>query len=226
MNLTNRVATATFFTLFLFTSIHLTAQDSLQLTPPRVYTAMSVGNATPPVIDGLLTDDAWENAEWAGEFIEWLPDENTPPDEQSKFRILYDQKNLYVAIRCFESDTDEIDARLSRRDGFVGDRVGVVIDSYNDKRTAFTFVVNAAGVKGDELISDNGNNSDDSWNPIWYTDTNIDEEGWTAEMRIPLSQIKFGKADEQVWGLQVSRMIFRENQWSVWDRIPRKHQAG
>lgn len=222
MNLTNRVATATFFTLFLFTSIHLTAQDSLQLTPPRVYTAMSVGNATPPVIDGLLTDDAWENAEWAGEFIEWLPDENTPPDEQSKFRILYDQKNLYVAIRCFESDTDEIDARLSRRDGFVGDRVAVVIDSYNDKRTAFTFVVNAAGVKGDELISDNGNNSDDSWNPIWYTDTNIDEEGWTAEMRIPLSQIKFGKADEQVWGLQVSRMIFRENQWSVWDRIPRE----
>ena len=222
MSLTSRVALATFLTIFLSLSNLLTAQDSLQITPPRVYTAMAVGNSSPPVIDGLLTDDAWENAEWAGDFIEWLPDENTPPDEQSKFRILYDQKNLYVAIRCFEADTEKIDARLSRRDGFVGDRVAVVIDSYNDKRTAFTFVVNAAGVKGDELISDNGNDSDDSWNPIWYTDTNIDEEGWTAEMRIPLSQIKFGKADEQVWGLQVSRMIFRENQWSVWDRIPRE----
>ncbi|NND16503.1 MAG: carbohydrate binding family 9 domain-containing protein [Eudoraea sp.] len=222
MSLTNRVACTAFFTALLFSSLSISAQDSLQVAPPRVYTAMAVGNATPPVIDGLLTDDAWENAAWAGDFIEWLPDENTPPDEQSKFRILYDQKNLYVAIRCFESDPENIDARLSRRDGFVGDRVGVVIDSYNDKRTAFTFVVNAAGVKGDELISNNGDDSDDSWNPIWYTDTNIDEEGWTAEMRIPLSQIKFGKADEQVWGLQVARMIFRENQWSVWDRIPRE----
>ena len=198
------------------------AQDSLAVVPPRVYTTIAVGEETAPVIDGRIDEAVWDKAEWAADFVEWIPDDNTPPTQPSRFKILYDQKNLYFAMRCYEADVSNIDARLSRRDGFVGDRVAFVIDSYNDKRTAFTFVVNAAGVKGDELISDNGNNIDDSWNPIWYTATNIDEEGWTAEMRIPLTQIKFGEAEEQVWGMQVSRMIFRENEWSVWDRIPRE----
>ena len=214
------ILTTLFYLIFLGAQLY--AQDSLDIQPPRVYTTIAIEPASPPVIDGVIDEDVWNKAEWAGDFIEWLPDENTPPHQPSKFKILYDQKNLYFAMRCYDSEVDKIDARLSRRDGFVGDRVAIVLDSYNDKRTAFTFVVNAAGVKGDELISDNGNNIDDSWNPIWYTATNIDDEGWTAEMRIPLTQIKFGQAEEQVWGLQVSRMVFRENEWSVWDRIPRE----
>ena len=88
------------------------------------------------------------------------------------------------------------------------------------KRTAFTFIVTAAGVKGDEFSSNNGNDSDESWNPIWYTKTNVDDKGWTAELKIPLSQLKFGKSGEQEWGLQCMRKFFRDEERSLWQRIP------
>ena len=86
--------------------------------------------------------------------------------------------------------------------------------------SAFSFTVTAAGVKGDEFISQNGDNFDESWNPIWYTAANIDDEGWTAEMKIPFSQLKFGNDKEQIWGLQMMRRIFIKEERSVWQRIP------
>ncbi|GGG54644.1 hypothetical protein GCM10011414_25590 [Croceivirga lutea] len=173
-----------------------------------------------PIIDGKLDDPAWNLVEWAGDYIENQPDENTPPTHQTRFKIVYDDKNLYIGVRCFDTEPDKIVRRLSRRDGFDGDWVEFNIDSYFDKRTAFSFTVTAAGVKGDEFVSDNGNNWDSSWNPIWYTKTNLDDKGWTAELRIPLSQLKFGDAEEQVWGLQSTRRFFREEERSLWQRKP------
>ena len=119
-----------------------------------------------------------------------------------------------------DGEPEKIEKRLSRRDGFAGDWVEINIDSYNDDRTGFSFTLTAAGVKGDEFISDNGNNWDGSWNPIWYTATNIDDKGWTAEIKIPFSQLKFGESPEQTWGLQVQRRFFRKEERSVWQRIP------
>jgi hypothetical protein len=179
-----------------------------------------LGTAEVPTIDGLLDDNAWNLVEWGNDFVEQRPDENTPPEFQTKFKILYDQKSLYIAVRCFDEEPDKIVKRLTRRDGFDGDWIGFFIDSYHDKRTAFGFLVTAAGVKADVFESNNGENEDESWNPIWYTKTNSDAEGWTAEMRIPLSQLKFGKSDDQVWGLQVMRRLFREEERSVWQRLP------
>ena len=197
------------------------AQDSTAVVPQRTYTTQPLLNNPPPFIDGLIDDVSWELVEWESDFIESRPDENTPPNHQTKFKILYDENYIYVSFRCFDSEPDKIVKRLSRRDGFEGDWVAVFFDSYYDKRTTFNFIVTAAGVKGDEFSSNNGNNSDESWNPIWYTKTNIDDKGWTAEMKIPLSQLKFGKSDEQTWGLQVMRKLFREEERSVWQRIPR-----
>ncbi len=171
-------------------------------------------------IDGSLDDEGWNSSEWAKDFIEWVPDENTQPEQQTQYKITYDKKFLYVAYRCFDSEPDKIEKRLSRRDTFAGDRITIIIDSYHDKRTAFSFTVTAAGVKGDEFVSENGDNWDDSWNPIWYAASQINSEGWTAEAKIPFSQLKFGKAKEQIWGLQISRMNFREDERSVWQRIP------
>ena len=108
-----------------------------------------------------------------------MPDENTSPAQETQFKITYDSKYLYVAVRCFDTEPDKIEKRLSRRDGFQGDRVAFILDSYLDKRTAFAFSVTAAGVKGDEFVSENGNNWDDSWNPIWYVATHIDELVWS-----------------------------------------------
>lgn len=186
----------------------------------KIYVTQEIGAQDPPSIDGLLNDPIWDLVDWAGDYIENRPDENTPPSFQTKFKIVYDSKYLYIGVRCLDNEPESIVQRMSRRDGFDGDWIEFNIDSYHDKRTAFSFNVTAAGVKGDELVSENGNNWDDSWNPIWYTKTNIDEQGWTAEFKIPFSQIKFGKEENQVWGLQSTRRFFREEERSLWQRVP------
>ncbi len=195
------------------------AQENKTTTvPKRIYTTKLVTKA--PTIDGVLNDESWNSVEWGTDFIENRPDENTPPSYQTQFKIVYDAKFLYVGIRAFDGEPDKIEKRLSRRDGFAGDFVEINIDSYNDDRTGFSFTLTAAGVKGDEFISENGNNWDGSWNPIWYTATSSDEKGWTAEMKIPFSQLKFGESKEQEWGLQVTRRFFRNEERSTWQRIP------
>ncbi len=208
----------TFLSLFFF--YNLQAQDSTEVIIKKKYTTKALGEYAAPTINGILEDEAWNLVEWGGDYIEWQPDENTPPTHQTKFKILYDSKNLYIGVRCYDSEPDKIVRRLSRRDGFDGDWVEFNIDSYFDKRTAFSFTITAAGVKGDEFISNNGNNWDPSWNPIWYAKAHVDDEGWTAELRIPLSQLKFGSAEEQVWGLQSTRRFFRNEERSVWQRKP------
>lgn len=207
-------------------SISLFSQNTTEIDSsddiPRVYTTASIVGKRPVVIDGVIDETTWDHVPWTGDFIEFQPDENTPPSQQTRFKITYDKKFLYVAIQCYDTEPDRIEQRMSRRDGFQGDRIAVILDSYHDKRTAFAFSVTAAGVKGDEFVSQNGDNWDDSWNPIWYVATSVNEKGWDAEMKIPFSQLKFGKAEEQVWGLQLTRLLFREEQRSVWDRVPRE----
>jgi hypothetical protein len=195
------------------------SQETSKSIPKRIYTT-NVLQGEAPKIDGIIDDESWNSVEWASDFIENRPDENTPPTEQTKFKIMYDAKFLYVAIRALDKNPKKIVKRLSRRDGFDGDWVEINIDSYHDLRSGFSFTVTAAGVKGDEFISNNGNNWDGSWNPIWYTKTSVDSEGWSAEMKIPFSQLRFGKSDEQIWGLQVQRRFFRKEERSTWQRIP------
>lgn len=195
------------------------AQDpNTELAPKRSYATKAIQDA--PTIDGQINEPIWDQVEWGDNFTQREPEYGIPPTLQTAFKILYDAKNLYVAVRCFDTEPQKIEKRMSRRDGFEGDWVEINIDSYHDLRTAFSFTISAAGVKGDELISNNGNNWDGSWNPIWYTATNIDDKGWTAEMRIPLSQLRFPTADEQTWGIQFNRRDFRHAERSNWQPIP------
>ncbi|PQJ75710.1 DUF5916 domain-containing protein [Polaribacter gangjinensis] len=189
----------------------------------RIYTTKKL--KITPVIDGDVSDEAWNEVEWSTDFTEREPDEGTPPTYQTLFKIMYDSKYLYIAIKALDEQPELIQQRLSRRDGFAGDRVNVIIDSYHDKRTAFVFTITAAGVKGEEIASQNGQSWDESWNPVWFTDAKVDEFGWTAEMKIPFSQLRFGDAKEQVWGFNMIRNIFRLNERSLWQRIP-NNQAG
>ena len=206
--------------LGLFTSSYIYCQENSNsvVVPKKKYHTKKM--ITLPKIDGVITDEAWDHLDWGQDFTEKVPDEGTPPTYQTKFKIGYDEKYLYIALRAFDDEPEKIEQRLSRRDGFAGDRINVIIDSYHDKRTAFVFTVTAAGVKGEELATQNGQSWDASWNPIWYTDAVVDDKGWTAEMKIPFSQLRFGKAEEQVWGLNINRMLFRKQERSLWQRIP------
>ncbi|WP_222983081.1 DUF5916 domain-containing protein [Flagellimonas meishanensis] len=206
------------FNIFLLSLIicQTYAQNSL---PKKKYYTKSIGSLEAPKIDGSIDEAAWNLVNWEGNFVQWFPNDNENPKLNTEFKIIYDSKNLYIAIMAWDPEPDKIEKRLARRDDFAGDWVEVNIDSYRDLRSGFSFNVTAAGVKGDEFISNNGVNWDPSWNPIWYTKSKILEEGWSAEMQIPLTQLRFGEDMEQIWGLQIQRRLFREAERSLWQRI-------
>ncbi|MCB0314435.1 MAG: carbohydrate binding family 9 domain-containing protein, partial [Calditrichaeota bacterium] len=181
----------------------------------KIYFTQAAGS--PLKIDGRLNDPAWDKVKWGGgDFIVNSPNEGEPASEKTTFKILYDARNLYVGIRAYDAEPEKIVRQLSRRDGFEGDWVEINIDSYFDHRTAFSFTITAAGVRGDEFISQNGENWDSNWDPVWRAKTALDSLGWTAEMAIPFSQLRFGEKDEQVWGIQFTRRYYRKNERSNW----------
>ncbi len=129
--------TSIFFSyLFLSCTLICFSQQNNQIIK-KIYTTKSISQEI--TIDGLLDDDAWNAVDWGTNFTENDPDENTAPTYQTKFKIVYDAKYLYIAVKALDEVPEDITKRLSRRDGFAGDRVNIVIDSYHDKRTAFVF---------------------------------------------------------------------------------------
>lgn len=184
-------------------------------------TYLTKKTAEAPTIDGLLDREVWDQVEWSGDFIQSTPNDGDPPSQKTAFKILYDDNNIYVFVKAYDTEPDKISKLLARRDRFPGDFVEINIDSDLDQQTAFSFSASASGVIGDEAISQNGNNWDSSWDPIWYLKTSIDAEGWNAEFRIPLSQLRFGEKENHVWGIQVMRMLFRKEERSRWQEIPR-----
>ena len=203
-------------------SIAANAPNSTQNSIPKKTAVATRLSLHPPAIDGRLNDPAWQDGEWFSDFIQFDPVEGQPPSEPTAFKIAYDDSHLYLAIRCYDSQPGSIERRLSRRDSLSGDYVLVFIDSLYDQRTSYCFAVNAAGVKADQLLFNDGfdeNTVDLSWDPIWEVKAAVDDKGWSAEMKIPFSQLRFGRKQEYVWGLQVMRQYFRKNEVSLWQRI-------
>jgi hypothetical protein len=174
----------------------------------------------PVTLDGIPDEPAWTAVEWGGDFIQWQPHEGKAPSQPTQFKILYDEKFIYIAYRCHDDRPDSIIKRMGRRDEFPGDWVEINIDSYHDKRTAFSFTLSVSNVRSDEFVSNDGNDWDASWNPIWFSKTHIDDKGWTAEVKIPLSQLRYGNEKEKVWGFQITRRLFRKEERSFWQHIP------
>ena len=189
----------------------------------RVCQAVFVSGANIHV-DGLDDEPAWKNIPECGDFVQQKPYQQKPPTCETGFRILYDEEFLYFFIRAYDDQPQEIVRRLARRDDITGDWVGFMLDSYNDGLTSFFFAVNAAGVKMDGLQSDNSGNGDPdfTWDAIWDTKVKTDARGWTAEIRIPLSQLRFDeKSRDKGWGLNVFRNIHRLDEFSMWQFIAR-----
>ena len=197
--------------------ILLFAQDSH--AEKRSYTTVRADQA--PRIDGHVDEAVWKQVNWSSEFLQREPVEGELPTGQTAFKILYDDENLYLAYHAKDPEPEKMASILSRRDHFPGDWVEVNIDSYHDGRTAFSFTASLSGTQGDELISEDGHNWDPSWDPIWDHAAQPCEDGWTAELRIPLSQLRYNGEEEQVWGIQVQRRIHRLEERSCWQVIPK-----
>jgi len=204
------------FTTFCLILLYSFSEAQENKTEKKVYTTKRVESKAPH-IDGLIDKEIWDNVEWSGDFIQRDPNDGAKPSQETAFKVLYDDNYLYILVRAFDTEPGKIVKRMSRRDGFDGDWVEVNIDSYFDKRTAFSFTASVSGVKGDEAITNDGDRWDSTWDPIWYLETSIDSLGWIAEMKIPFTQLRFSNNKaEQIWGLQVNRRFFRNEERSHW----------
>jgi len=183
--------------------------------PTPTMTAVRVTH--PPTLDGRLDDPAWQEAPPARGFLETDPDEGRSPNESTTVFIVYDDAAIYVGARLYDAEPAKISRRLGRRDDDTQSDVFYVdFDSYHDHRTAFEFAVNPAGVKLDDLCSNDFFIGDRSWDPVWDVATAVDSLGWVVEMRIPFSQLRFPQVRDQVWGVNFFRWVFRKNQFSQW----------
>lgn len=176
-------------------------------------------------IDGKLDEAAWAGVAAITEFTQIDPHEGAPASERTEARILFDDEALYVGVRLWDSESPT--GRLGRRDMAIAgdsDWFGVMLDSDHDHRTAFGFDVNPAGVRRD-LIKTVA--SDDlSWDAVWEVATTVDDEGWTAEYRIPFSQLRYRPDGDQTWGIQLERLTARTGEYAVSTFIPRDERAG
>lgn len=175
-------------------------------------------------IDGVLDETEWAKAEPCESFTQIDPHEGQPASQPTIVRVLYDDAALYIGARM--RDSGKITKRLGRRDMDPGDSdwFKVLVDSYHDHRTAFGFEVNPAGVRRDEVRTIDSD--DNSWDPVWEVATRVDSGGWTAELRIPLTQLRFSGAREQTWGIQFERIIGRINEDAVSTFIPKSERGG
>lgn len=206
------------FTILLF-FIGVNLPGQAEYLPKKRYKAFRVETA--PVINGAFDDPAWQQGEWAGGFVQHEPYADRSPSQATAFKVAFDDLNLYIAIRALDTSPDSITSRMSRRDNGEGDMVFVIFDSYHDLRTGFVFGVSAAGVRFDQIFSNNAHNEDPTWDPIWQARTKIYDWGWAAEMKIPFTQLRFKKNTDEVWGFEVARQIFRHEEMSLWHPIPR-----
>ena len=203
--------------IFLVTTNYLFAQNQ----PKKEYYAGECSK-TDISIDGKLEEMVWQNATWQDDFTQYEPSEGKNPSQKTDFAVLLDENYIYVGVKCWDNHPDSIVQRLTQRDNVDGDLVAVQFDSYFDKRTAFSFFANAAGIKQDFIISNDGENEDNTWDPIWSVKTSRDDKGWYAEMKIPLTQLRFEGNSEQTWGLQIGRMLFRKKEVSLWQASSKK----
>lgn len=181
-----------------------------------------------PVINGIPDDSAWKLAEPITEFWQREPKEGTPATERTEVVILYDEHALYVAARMYSKNPSAIGAAATRRDqlGYAETMI-INLDTFFDRKTSYSFGVTAAGVKQDYYhpIDEEIKSREVGFNPVWEAKTAFDSLGWTAEMRIPFSQLRFNERSIQTWGVNLNRYIPSRNEDTYW-RLRRNKDTG
>ncbi len=176
-------------------------------------------------VDGILDETAWSLAPAIDQFTQDEPNEGEAPSERTVVRVIYDDEAIYVGAKMYDASPDSIVKRLGRRDSNLdADQFGIFIDPYLDRRTGFYFGVNAAGTLLDGVLL-NDDWDDDSWDGVWQGKARIDEDGWTVEMRIPYSQLRFHESDVYTWGINFRRDISRRNERIFLVHTPRNESG-
>ncbi len=175
-------------------------------------------------IDGFLKENTWQTQGYS-DFTQRDPKDGEPPTEKTVFWVAFDDEAIYVAARMFDSDPDKIVSRLSRRDDSVdSDWFIFSVDPYYDRRSGYQFAVSPAGSIIDWTIY-NDEFRDTTWDGVWECCAQIDEKGWTVEIRIPYNQLRFKKKDNYTWGVNFRRFIQRKNEQDVFSWAP-KEESG
>jgi len=191
---------------------------------PEQKIVRAVRTEEPVQIDGLLKESVWKT-EPADGFTQNDPNDGAPSTEKTHVWVAYDDKALYVAAYCYDSQPKQIISRLGRRDSQTdSDWFFFAVDPYYDKRTGYLFGVNPAGSILDEALS-NDVNEDTSWDGVWEWKASLNGEGWIVEMKIPFNQIRFPKKDEYVWGVNFIRIIKRKNEKAAFSWVPKSDSA-
>jgi len=183
---------------------------------------------TPLKVDGLLNDPAWQNARFQGQFTQREPEDGAPASEKTEVGFLYNEKNLYIGVKCYDSEPDKIIAREMRRDAIVDDDdyFEIALDTYHDHRSGYYFITNPYGVKREAILANEGRDYNPAWDGVWLCKAKITEEGWFIEMAIPWKTLRFAEEGSSAWGFNCARMIRRKNEHVYWQLIPRDFGRG
>lgn len=183
--------------------------------------ATAVRRTADITLDGQLDDAGWADAPVISGLWQWQPDEASPAAQRTEVRIVYDDEAIWVAARMYDDHPSDIVGRLARRDAETGsDLILIQFDPYHNHNGDASFSVNPAGTRWD------GGNGDESWDPVWQAKTRVDDTGWSAEMRIPFSQLRFVPGSDAEWGFQIERFTNRTNEDAVWSFWNVKDQGG
>ncbi len=206
-----------FMLLFLRSGFVFSSEEKI-VTIPRL--------TKTPKIDGVLDNPIWDTeALKIVNFHQLSPKEMADPSEKTVAYIGYDEKNLYIAFKCYDSDSKKIWASVTSRDGCIEDDwVILFLDTFNEKRRAFGFILNPFGIQMDCIRTEEGGseNMDFSWDAVFSSEGRIDDEGYVVEMAIPFKSIRFPDTEEKVWGLTLGRNIPRKGELLLWPEFSRK----
>jgi len=184
---------------------------------------------SPPILDGILDEPEWNQALLLSDFFQRYPREGATPSERTEVRLLYTTQSLYVGFRAFDRSPQSIAATVMQRDDFDvvnNDQFAMAVDSYNDERNGYWFSTNPLGARVDAQFFEEGNNWESNWNGIWSCQTRIDAYGWTAEIEIPFSTLRFKPGENNVMGINFFRRIIRSNEQLFAPLIPLKYSNG
>ena len=177
--------------------------------------------STAPKIDGILDDEVWKNAPIAKNFVQKDPENGKAedPNFRTEVKIIYDDTGMYIGAKMYDPEPSKISKELTERDNISNDDFfDVLINGYNDKQQSLEFLILPTGVQLDaKLTNDYG--EDFNWSAVWYSAAKIDNKGWTVEMKIPYSELRFPNKDVQEWGINMVRFIRRTKIKTTWNYI-------